>query len=186
MANLILNGSTSGSVTLAAPAVSGTTTLTLPTTSGTIITTGNIPTGSILQVVSYTLTTAGTVASGSWQDIGLSTSITPSSTSNKILILVNAYMGATNSAMARLQRGGVDIINSTTAGTNQVTGGGIYNSTGNIFSSSISYLDSPSSTSSLTYRVVYYTDTGTIAYNRRTADTFSTGTSTITLMEIKG
>jgi hypothetical protein len=37
MANLILNGSTSGSVTLSSPAVSGTTTLTLPTTSGTVI-----------------------------------------------------------------------------------------------------------------------------------------------------
>ena len=36
MANLILNGATSGSVTLESPAVSGTTTLTLPATSGTI------------------------------------------------------------------------------------------------------------------------------------------------------
>ena len=41
MANLILNGSTSGSVTLSSPAVSGTTTLTLPITSGTVITTGS-------------------------------------------------------------------------------------------------------------------------------------------------
>ena len=38
MAKLILNGSTSGSVTLESPAVSGTTTLTLPTTSGTVLT----------------------------------------------------------------------------------------------------------------------------------------------------
>jgi len=37
MANLILNGSTSGSVTLSSPAVSGTTTLTLPTTTGTVL-----------------------------------------------------------------------------------------------------------------------------------------------------
>jgi len=41
MAKLVLNGSTSGSVTLESPAVSGTTTLTLPTTSGTVITTGS-------------------------------------------------------------------------------------------------------------------------------------------------
>jgi hypothetical protein len=41
MANLILNGSTSGSITLSSPAVSGTTTLTLPTTSGTVITTAS-------------------------------------------------------------------------------------------------------------------------------------------------
>jgi hypothetical protein len=41
MASLVLNGSTSGSVTLSSPAVSGTTTLTLPTQSGTVITTGS-------------------------------------------------------------------------------------------------------------------------------------------------
>jgi hypothetical protein len=39
MANLVISGDTSGSVTLAAPAVSGTTVLTLPTTSGTLVTT---------------------------------------------------------------------------------------------------------------------------------------------------
>ena len=37
MASLVLNGNTSGSVTISSPAVSGTTTLTLPTTSGTLI-----------------------------------------------------------------------------------------------------------------------------------------------------
>ena len=41
MSKLVLNGDTSGSVTLDAPAVSGTTILTLPTTSGTVITTGS-------------------------------------------------------------------------------------------------------------------------------------------------
>jgi hypothetical protein len=44
MAKLILNGSTSGSVTLESPAVSNTTTLTLPTTSGTIVTTSGAQT----------------------------------------------------------------------------------------------------------------------------------------------
>jgi len=57
MANLILNGSTSGSVTLSSPAVSGTTTLTLPTTSGTVLTTastfgGTGPTFSASQTAS--------------------------------------------------------------------------------------------------------------------------------------
>ena len=40
MANLILNGSTSGSGTLSSPAVSGTTTLTLPASSGTVTVAG--------------------------------------------------------------------------------------------------------------------------------------------------
>ncbi len=38
MADIVLSGSTSGSVTLSAQAVSGSTTLTLPTTSGTVLT----------------------------------------------------------------------------------------------------------------------------------------------------
>jgi len=40
LANLILNGSTSGSVTLSSPAVSGTTTLTLPVQTGTVMVNG--------------------------------------------------------------------------------------------------------------------------------------------------
>jgi hypothetical protein len=44
MAKLILNGSTSGSVTLESPAVSSTTTLTLPTTSGTVVVTSGAQT----------------------------------------------------------------------------------------------------------------------------------------------
>ena len=44
MAKLILNGSTSGSVTLESLAVSGTTTLTLPTTTGTVVVTSGAQT----------------------------------------------------------------------------------------------------------------------------------------------
>jgi hypothetical protein len=63
MAKLILNGSTSGSVTLESPAVSGTTTLTLPTTSGTVITTA---TGQTLTspVIAGTPTGVGVLTSG--------------------------------------------------------------------------------------------------------------------------
>ena len=43
MAALVLNGDTSGTITLAAPAVAGSTTLTLPAVSGIILSTGNPP-----------------------------------------------------------------------------------------------------------------------------------------------
>jgi hypothetical protein len=46
MSKLVLNGDTSGSVTLESPAVSGTTTLTLPTTSGTIALSGGAVSGT--------------------------------------------------------------------------------------------------------------------------------------------
>jgi hypothetical protein len=44
MANLVISGDTSGSVTLSAPAEAGTTVLTLPTTSGTLIVSGGAQT----------------------------------------------------------------------------------------------------------------------------------------------
>ena len=46
MANFVIAGDTSGTVTLQAPAVSGTTTLTLPTTSGTVLTSASTITPS--------------------------------------------------------------------------------------------------------------------------------------------
>lgn len=47
MSSVVIAGDTSGSVTLAAPAVAGTTTLTLPSTSGTVII-GTQPSGTIV------------------------------------------------------------------------------------------------------------------------------------------
>ncbi len=47
MADLVLSGATSGSVTLSAQAVSGSTTLTLPTTSGTVLTSASSVAGTL-------------------------------------------------------------------------------------------------------------------------------------------
>ena len=62
MAKLILNGATSGSVTLESPAVSGTTTLTLPTTSGTVLTSASSqvtgPAFSAYSAASYSISNA--------------------------------------------------------------------------------------------------------------------------------
>ena len=72
MANLILNGSTSGSVTLSSPAVSGTTTLTLPTTSGTVITTGSTFAGTGPAFSAYASTTT-TLSANTWTKINYAT-----------------------------------------------------------------------------------------------------------------
>ena len=82
MASIVVAGDTSGTVTLAAPAVSGTTTLTLPATSGTVLTNGtntNFPTGSVLQVVQGTLGTQTSSSSSTMADSGITASITPKS-----------------------------------------------------------------------------------------------------------
>jgi len=57
MSSVIIAGDTSGSVTLAAPAVSGTTTLTLPATTGTVIT-------NTAGTVTQTMLAAGVVGNG--------------------------------------------------------------------------------------------------------------------------
>jgi hypothetical protein len=69
MANLILNGSTSGSVTLSSPAVSGTTTLTLPTTSGTVITTGSTFAGTGPAFSAYLSSASQTMTAATWTKV---------------------------------------------------------------------------------------------------------------------
>ena len=67
MSSIVIAGDTSGSVTLAAPAVAGTTTLTLPATSGTVLTTASttgisgsaISSGTVAEAYGGTGTTTG-------------------------------------------------------------------------------------------------------------------------------
>jgi len=184
MAKLILNGSTSGSVTLESPAVSGTTTLTLPTTSGTVLTSGtntNFPAGSVLQVVQATYSTSFNTGSTSYVDTGLSASITPTSASSKILVLVNqgGFLRRTSTAeqcgYANLMRGATQL---TEFAACKTVSGYVP------FFNGINYLDSPNTTSSTTYKTQAKVDTA--------ADSgliyFQSGnlTSTIILVEIKG
>jgi hypothetical protein len=201
MAKLILNGSTSGSVTLESPAVSGTTTLTLPTTSGTVLTSASntgFPTGSVLQVVSTTKTDTFSTASTSATDItGLSVSITPSSASNKILIMFNV-----NTSMENFQMSTFLVRNSTTIFVGDTAGSRVSATTAlcgtpgtneftisNVPNVGI-YLDSPSSTSSVTYKIQTQVNAGTGYVNRSYADDNANyrgrTPSSITVMEIKG
>jgi hypothetical protein len=188
--SIVLVGSTSGSITLQEPAVAGTTVLDLPATSGTILTTGSsgqsipkaaLPTGSVLQVVQGSFSTQTDTTSNTYSDTGLTASITPTSSSSKILVLVSqtglVKFGGSGSGpyMAlRLLRSGSEIIiferqilyTGTTLEVNQ--------------SASIVYLDSPATTSSTTYKT-QFRQAGTSGTVRICADTT---TATITLMEI--
>jgi hypothetical protein len=47
MSSLVLNGDTSGALTLAAPAIAGTNTATLPAATGTVMVSGNMPAFSV-------------------------------------------------------------------------------------------------------------------------------------------
>jgi hypothetical protein len=204
LANLILNGSTSGSVTLSSPAVSGTTTLTLPTTSGTVLTSGtntNFPAGSVLQVVNTTKTDFFSTASSSYVDVtGVTASITPSSASNKILVTLTGGAGSSGNPNGFAY--GVILRDSTQIGIGDSRGSAQQCSLdlalGNISGSniqefakpfSIMLLDSPSTTSSTTYKLQVKATIASVGIGGSwsTSDgNRSNIPTTITLMEIKG
>jgi len=199
MASLVLNGNTSGSVTISSPAVSGTTTLTLPATSGTVLTNGtntNFPAGSVLQVVSTTKTDTFTTTSTTFTTItGLTASITPSSATSKILIIVSvtgSQQVGTNDALIALFRDSTQIALGDAAGS-RVRHSFLLNTSDAGWSTtgSVNFLDSPSTTSAISYSVrARVPSTGTLYINRGQSDTdaaFGAGrtVSSITVMEIK-
>jgi len=201
--SIILNGSTSGTVTVAAPAVSGTTTLTLPSTSGTVLTSASsftssqMPVGSIVQVLQTVKTDVFSTSSTSYVDwTGMSVTITPKSATNKILITLTSGVSndtANSFQYVKLVRGSTDIALGDASGS--ATRCWIDGAFGNSVAQDVcqksltgSFLDSPATTSATTYKVqVIRTLTGT-AYFGRTASTSDANRSSIpsvlTVMEV--
>ena len=145
--------------------------------------------GNVLQVVQASTTTQTNISSTSYQDSGLSASITPTSASSKILVFVNQQLRLLRAvnfilyADARILRDATSIFTQlrTVGGRAGVSGDGdllYYNSFNGL------YLDSPSTTSSVTYKTQGRLNTT----DNSAALTFqdSSSTSTITLMEIAG
>jgi len=149
--------------------------------------------GKVLQVLQSVKTDTFSSSSSSFTDItGLSISITPSSTSNKILVMANIVGGgilATNIGHFRIVRDATAIYVGDAAGnrTQSFIGTMSPDLNGSISSTAI-YLDSPSSISSLTYKIQGLTTASTFYVNRSSNDT-DDGTrprtaSSILVMEI--
>ena len=149
------------------------------------ISTTKLGTGAVLQVVNVTYSTNVTSSSNSFADTGLTASITPSSASNKVLVFVNCngvdkFSGNTGSAF-KLVRGATNIHNIESVGS--YTNNSDENAIGSV---STCYLDSPSTTSSTTYKITFsnFNNTGFVAIN---GNSVGGGTvSTMLLMEIAG
>lgn len=185
MSSVVINGDTSGAITLAVPAVSGTNTITLPALTGTILTTATA--GAVLQVVNATYSTSTSTASTSFSDIGLTASITPKSATSKILVIVtvNNYIlrsGSDCGGSIQLVRGASAIWTQATSGASN--GGGLYMYAMGCLTTNlgalqtVNYLDSPATTSSTTYKVQHCAVSGTI-YSQ-----YGSTPSTITLVEV--
>lgn len=154
MSSLTLLGDTSGSVILQAPAIAGSGTVTLPTTGGTIRTT-TTP-GTVLQIQhgsSSTTVTTTNVYSGAVSS-GITATITPTSTSNKIVIQASVECYGNNAIGTNLAvfRNGTNL---TAGGQNFLTRSYPLNSQLAI-NVPILFVDTPNSTSALTYTIYFW------------------------------
>ena len=158
-----------------------------------------LPAGSVLQVVSATKTDTFSTTSSTFVDVtGLSATITPRSTSSTILVNFSVNRGAAGAAISGFQilRGATAICIGDAAGSRTRATTGAYPSNGDtvssIITSSMIYLDSPSTTSATTYKIQVKSDLSstTIYVNRNQIDgdssSYLRAASTITVMEIAG
>jgi len=143
---------------------------TIPTTSlSGAVPVGNMPTGSVIQLVSSSQSGSIVInTAGSWQALsGYSVNITPSSTSSKIFISYSLGRATTNqhnldlAAALRVMRGAVDSdLNSPANGSRVRTCGMImglaFNDDHNPGPWSFSGIDSPATTSQITYSLQTY------------------------------
>ena len=148
--------------------------------------------GKILQVVSTTKTDTFTVTSSTFTDVtSLNVSITPSSSANKIMIFTSmAWQPDANSCHGRIMRDATPIMVGAAAGSRTQTSFSTrFVSVNDIFTTSAVYLDSPATTSSVTYKIqVRHEGSGTVYVNRSSQDSdlvqYGRGASTISVIEV--
>ena len=125
---------------------------------------GNVPkavdvglniTGNVLQVNQGSLSSEVTTSATSFQDTGLSVTITPTSTSNKVLILASLGSATVVEASGADAQGKFQIVRDSTSLFISKLRSYDYGNSGTIFIGPVfmSYLDSPSTTSEITYKI---------------------------------
>ena len=178
----LIPASGGGSVSLAPPnSTSGAdVTFTLPSTSQSF--------GKLLQVIQTVKADISSSTTNSFVDLpGLSASITPSSSSSKILLSYSVYVSHANAT--------VSFINPVRGSTTLAQPSGSSNDKGTttiytwgsghmMFNHNYTFLDSPSTTSATTYKLQYRAYGGVVYINRyANADNYY-GQSSLTLMEV--
>jgi len=196
MSSIKLKGSTSGDVTITVPAEAGTNTITIPATTGTMLDTNSViassklPTGSVIQTVFASDATlyALSISNATSDHAGsIAYSITPSSSSNKVMIhfTIPQVKHAQHAGLrVRLYRdiGGagyshVTALSGTASSNKQAALFGNYdtNGDGNRSATTITgtIVDSPNTTSQVSYKFYFGAGDGatTVYVNRTQNDT---------------
>ena len=165
----------------------------LPAVDGSLLT--NVTAGGKVLQTQQTLVTAATFTtrSTSWTDLtGMTVSITPATTGSKILLTANFSFdtsSTTNFAAFKALRDSTDLSVGDAAGSRVQCAlwGASYSNQATV-NRSMTWLDSPSTTSATVYKLQIQMDAGTFYFNRTNTDTdnasFPRTISTITATEI--
>lgn len=149
--------------------------------------------GGVVQVKSTTKTDTFSTTSTSFADVtGFSVSITPTSASNKVLVIVSAQIGSSAAGPItglNLVRGSTSICIGDAAGSRTRGAADLrVDNSSSMGSMTISFLDSPATTSATTYKIQMQTSSGTSYLNRSDLDLDLAGfvrtASTITVIEV--
>ena len=189
MSSIKLKHSGGNSVIIAAPSSNPASdrTITVPSNAdGTILTTTNPKAGNIIQVVQVNYASAiESTNTSSYTDTGLAGTITPASSSNKILVMLSQNFRLASATNVGQNGGSIQILRGSTNITTNQQAYLFYNSNNqsatlfNYTNYSVQVLDSPSTTSATTYKtqqIVYGTGNSIFANYA--------GKSYLTLMEI--
>ena len=137
--------------------------------------------GKIGQLVTMTHSTSVTTTSASFQDSGATLNITPSATSSKVFVIAQVECGVTRSnAESYMSLGIMRATTQIFTQAQQGFGGYIGNSNAyqNFGIQTLAYVDSPSSTSQLTYKINFKASQGNAIVQ------YSSTPTILTLMEV--
>jgi hypothetical protein len=157
--------------------VGGNLTVTGSVTAGSFVGLGN----TIARIVTSVASSSPTTSSSTPQPSGHSASITPTSTSSKIMVLWSGavaqpqYLGPERYALTAMYRNGGQ--NSPTTGISVGSVGADALIAVTASGQALCYVDSPNTTSAVTYQMYYWTLGGECTYN-------DLGSATINLLEI--
>ena len=166
------------------------------TTKATVNSSGLTSPGHVLQVVQVQKTDVFTTTSSSLVDVtGLSLNITPSATSSKILFMASIAGVSTDNGVVQAYRDSTIIAGGDASGSKtQTFTGSLYNgifAAPTLMTASINWLDTPSTTSAVTYKIkAGAVGGGTLYLGRNATDNddaqHTRAPQVITLMEIAG
>ena len=151
------------------------------------------PTGGILQIIQTTYTSNTTTTSTSYVITPLTVTITPSSTSSKILIMVTSgfWSGGSDQGFLQLCKNGTVLQPYTGAAGATTANSAMYMFNGSVGARAkeewnYNYIDSPATTSATTYAIYWKVNGGTGQLGPWNLNSDFAQNSSITVMEIAG